>query len=256
MKNLFADVDINIGDTVMVSSDVLKIIIHNKNSKNKINIDSIIDMLIEKISRKGTLLFPTFNWDFCSGKDFNYKKTVSQCGTLSNMALKRPDFKRTKNPIYSFAVTGKDKELICSMPHRDSFSFNSPLGYLIKNNAKNLFINLNYRRAGFPFVHLLEQELNLSHRYKKEFSANYIDSNENKRKETYSIFVRKIEEGIGETLIDKKFDQIMRENKVFFNQTIINDVFDISIIELKFAYELLKKEYFKNKNIIYSDKLM
>ena len=48
----------------------------------------------------------------------------------------------------------------------------------------NLFINLNYRIAGFPFVHLLEQELNLSHRYKKEFSANYIDSNENKKKET------------------------------------------------------------------------
>ena len=33
----------------------------------------------------------------------------------------------------------------------------------------------------------------------------------------------------------------MKENKVFLNQTIINDVFDISIIELKFAYELLKK---------------
>ena len=47
----------------------------------------------------------------------------------------------------------------------------------------------------------------------------------------------------------------MKENKVFLNQTIINDVFDISIIELKFAYELLKKEYLKNKNIIYSVKL-
>ena len=76
-----------------------------------------------------------------------------------------------------------------------------------------------------------------------------------KKKETYSLYVRKIEEGIGETLIDKKFDQIMKENKVFLNQTIINDVFDISIIELKFAYELLKKEYLKNKNIIYSVKL-
>ena len=129
MKNLFAEVNLSTGDTVMVSSDVLKIMIHNKKSKNKIDIDSIIDMIIEKISHKGTLLFPTFNWDFCSGKDFDYKKTLSQCGTLSNIALKRSDFKRTKNPIYSFAVTGKDKDFFCNMPHRDSFSFDSPLGY-------------------------------------------------------------------------------------------------------------------------------
>ena len=255
MKNLFAEVNLSTGDTVMVSSDVLKIMIHNKKSKNKIDIDSIIDMIIEKISHKGTLLFPTFNWDFCSGKDFDYKKTLSQCGTLSNIALKRSDFKRTKNPIYSFAVTGKDKDFFCNMPHRDSFSFDSPLGYLIKNNAKNLFINLNYRTSGFPFVHILEQELNLNHRYKKEFSANYIDSYGSKKKETYSLFVRKIEEGIGETLIDKKFDQIMKDKKVFSKQSIINEILDISIIELKFAYELLKKEYLKNKNIMYSAKL-
>jgi aminoglycoside 3-N-acetyltransferase len=76
MKNLFADVNLKTGDTVMVSSDVLKIMIHNKKSKNKIDIDSIIDMIIEKISHKGTLLFPTFNWDFCSGKDFDYKKNI------------------------------------------------------------------------------------------------------------------------------------------------------------------------------------
>ena len=67
--------------------------------------------------------------------------------------------------------------------------------------------------------------------------------------------MRKIEEGIGETLIDKKFDQIMKDKKVFSKQTIIDEILDISIIELKFAYELLKKEYLKNKNIIYSAKL-
>ena len=56
-------------------------------------------------------------------------------------------------------------------------------------------------------------------------------------------------------LIDKKFDQIMKENNVFFKKTVISDILDTSIIELKFAYELLKKEYLKNKNIIYSAKI-
>tara|TARA_B100000767_G_scaffold243807_1_gene241674 strand:- start:1539 stop:1736 length:198 start_codon:yes stop_codon:yes gene_type:complete len=52
MKNLFKDVNLKIGDTVLASSSVLKIMIHNKNSKNEIDINSIIDMLIEKISAK------------------------------------------------------------------------------------------------------------------------------------------------------------------------------------------------------------
>jgi|TARA_B110000211_G_C13990831_1_gene513900 hypothetical protein len=52
MKNLFKDVNLKIGDAVLASSSVLKIMIHNKNSKNEIDINSIIDMLIEKISAK------------------------------------------------------------------------------------------------------------------------------------------------------------------------------------------------------------
>ena len=255
MKNLFTNINLNIGDTILVSSDVLKIMIHNKNNTDKIDIESIIDMLIEKITTKGTLLFPTFNWDFCSGKVFNYKSTKSQCGVLSNIALKRPDFLRTKNPIYSFAVTGKNMEYICNMTHKDSFSYDSPFGYLIKKNAKNLFLNLNYRKSGFPFVHILEQELNLNHRYKKEFSSFYVDAYGNKKKETYSLFVRKIEEGIGETLIHKKFDKIMTKKKIFSKKTIIKNILETSIIELEPAYSLLKKEYLRNKSIIYSAKL-
>ena len=52
MKNLFKDVNLKIGDAVLASSSVLKIMIHNINSKNEIDINSIIDMLIEKISAK------------------------------------------------------------------------------------------------------------------------------------------------------------------------------------------------------------
>ena len=53
-------------------------------------------MLKEKIGNTGNLLFPTYNWSFCEGKEFDYKNTKSLCGTLSNIALQRKDFKRTK----------------------------------------------------------------------------------------------------------------------------------------------------------------
>ena len=82
-------------------------------------------MLKEKVSTKGTLLFPTFSGGLLQRKVL-ITKTKSECGALSNLALDRKDFARTKNPIYSFVATGKDKEYLCEMPHTDCYSFDSP----------------------------------------------------------------------------------------------------------------------------------
>ena len=123
----------------------IKILINNLDNPvfRQFDPNKIIDALIEKVSPDGTLMFPTFNWDFCEGKGFDYNSTLSKTGSLSSMVLKRKDFQRTKNPIYSFAVTGKDKDLICNLKHHSCFGLDSPFGYLIKNHGKNLFIGLN-----------------------------------------------------------------------------------------------------------------
>ena len=43
------------------------------------------------VGKNGTIFIPTYNWDFCKGKTFHYKKTRSQSGSLGNIALKRKD---------------------------------------------------------------------------------------------------------------------------------------------------------------------
>ena len=255
MKNLFSNLNIKEGDILLVSSDILKLMVHNRNLEDKIDINSLIDMLKEKVSTKGTLLFPTFNWDYCKGKVFDYKKTKSECGALSNLALERKDFARTKNPIYSFVATGKDKEYLCEMPHTDCYSFDSPFGYLLNNKAKNLFINLHYRLGGYPFVHVLEQELNLSHRFKKDFSGYCIDKFGKKEQKTFSLFVRKIEKGIGETFIREEFDEILIKNKAITNCSILENIVESSLLDLNLSYKLLKDEYSRNRKIIYSAKI-
>ena len=63
MNNIFSKININEGDTVLVSSDILRILL-NKSSNNQISPDKIIDMLKKKIGKSGNLLFPTFNWGF------------------------------------------------------------------------------------------------------------------------------------------------------------------------------------------------
>ena len=72
MKNIFSEININNGDTVLVSSDVLKILLYNKKVESKISPDNIIDMLKEKIGN-GNLLFPTYNWSFVKGKNLIIK---------------------------------------------------------------------------------------------------------------------------------------------------------------------------------------
>ena len=83
--------EINKGDKILVSSNIVRILINFKKENIKFNPNYIIDLLKEKIGKDGTLLFPTFNWDFCRGKTFNYHLTPSKTGTLSQAALKRND---------------------------------------------------------------------------------------------------------------------------------------------------------------------
>ena len=255
MKNVFSEININNGDTVLVSSDIVKILLYNKKLKEKISPDNIIDMLKEKIGPTGNLLFPTYNWSFCEGKEYNYKKTKSLCGSLSNVALKRDDFIRTKNPIYSFAVHGKDMEFISNLDHKDCFSLNSPFGYLINKKAKNLFINLHYRVGGFPFVHVVEQEVGVKYRFSKNFTCNYIDKKEEKRRETFSMFVRDISKNIGTTFIREEFDNILKQNNAYQISKILDGSSEVHIINVEIAYNLLKKNLENNGNYIFFAKI-
>ena len=88
-----------------------------------------------------------YNWDFCEGLGFHYHKTKSRVGSLGNICIKRKDFRRSKNPIYSFAVFGKDQKKICELEHKSCFGLDSPFGYLIKNKGKNVFIGIDYKKA-------------------------------------------------------------------------------------------------------------
>ena len=109
-KDVITSLEINTGETIFFTSNLTFLAYDAAISKEEFDENFILDTLIEKIGPKGTLILPVYNWDFCLGVPFDYKNTQSKTGHLGNQALKREDFKRTKNPIYSYAVWGKDKE--------------------------------------------------------------------------------------------------------------------------------------------------
>ena len=96
--------------------------------------------------------------DFCIGKEYDIRSDKSETGSLSKVALQRSDFRRTKHPIYSFAVSGKDREKLLSLDDQSGWGPNSLFAYFHKSGAKNLFIGIDYKN-GFTFDHYFEEKI-------------------------------------------------------------------------------------------------
>ncbi len=180
------------GYNLFVSSDVTLLMIDAMRRKEKITCDDIINLLQEIVTPQGNLIFPTYNWDFCKGVTFDYHKTLSKTGALTQRALERGDFIRTKHPIYSFAVWGKDAKYLASLEYTDSFGEDSIFGWFEKTQTKNLLIGLE---AGLSetFIHFCEERVGVPYRFIKKFTADYIDKNGKKDTRTYTMNVRPLD---------------------------------------------------------------
>lgn len=242
--NTFEKIGINKGDVLYLASDLLRTIIYFKKKKKKLDLNRFLNTFIFYLGEKGTLVLPTFNWDYCAEKTFDIKNTKSKCGSLSNLALKRDDFCRTKHPIYSFAVHGKYKDYLCNLNNRSAWGKNSPFSFLNKIKAKNLFIGLDYKKA-FTMDHYYEQYSKVKYRYHKKFISYYIDKNKKKTRRTYSMFVRKVEM-CDATAISSKLDNILlKNNSLFFLK---KNGSKFSMVNIFKAGKILIKDLKKDKS--------
>ena len=102
LKNKLKELGVRKGSTIIVCADILKFLILFKKKKINFNLDHFINLLINLVGKKGTIVFYSFNWNFFEGQVFDYKNSKSFSGSLSNKALKRNDFKRSKNQFIHY----------------------------------------------------------------------------------------------------------------------------------------------------------
>lgn len=185
------------GDILYISSDITMLMyrvsktysIKTKEAKKEF-MNKFVDTLKEMVGEQGTLLVPMFTWSFCRGVEYDARSTPGEVGALGNWILdNRTDFRRTKHPLYSFMVTGKDADLLYNMENKTAWGADSPFSYLHHNHGKNLLINVTLERC-FTFTHYVEECLKVPYRYFKDFSGTYIDENGNKSNRTYTMYVR------------------------------------------------------------------
>lgn len=188
---------IKAGDKLYVSSNVSQIMKAAQNDlglRDKETRNQFLYLLVEKIKNivtdEGTVLFPMYNWDFCRGIPFDYNKTKSKAGVLNNFVHDNfPEFKRTKHPLYSFMVWGKDQDYLCSLDNQEAFGVNSPFGFLDRNRGKQLALGVTMS-GSITYCHYLEQLAEVPYRHHKFFLGKYIDEHGNSELRSYSQFVR------------------------------------------------------------------
>ena len=180
------------GDVILLTSDITDLFLQCQENGEIMDVNILLDNFQEAIGEEGTLLVPTYNWGFCQGKAFDYKKTPSKTGAFGNAALRRKDFTRTKHPIYSFAVWGKDAVKLAEMDNIESFGPDSPFAYLEQVDAKNVFIGASLRNS-FTYIHYIEQKLKAPYRFSKVFRSHYIDQDKVDTVRDYSMYVRDLD---------------------------------------------------------------
>ena len=235
------------GDILYVPSDVTQILVKAKkkygidtSEKRNSFLNDIVDTFKSAVGEKGTLLFPVFTWDFNKGIPFDARKTFGKVGSLPNWILQnRSDFIRTQNPIYSFMVWGKDATLLAEMNNVDCWGQYSPFGYMHRNKAKVLFLNVSVQR-GFTFLHYVEETLQVPYRYYKNFRGEYIDYNGIKTKRNYVMYVRDLEVISEEYMPDSFF-----EEKDILRTSLWNDS-ELKIMNCTDAFEAVKDDFLNN----------
>lgn len=232
------------GDVLLISSDVRRLVFEAMSQGDSTDLNSFLEGFMDVVGTEGTILIPTYNWDFCKGKTFDYRTTPCKTGSLGKIALKRADFIRTKHPIYSFAVWGKDADRLYRMENTDSFGQDSPFAYLKEKGAKNLFIDVTYQNS-FTYVHYVEEwEGNVPYRYCKDFTAGYIDEQGMESVRTYSMFVRDLDRDVQVTI--DPMESVFAEDQAVKQYT-INDI-PFRMLDLGKAYQLIREDIVNNKS--------
>ena len=237
-------------DKILMISDLTKLFLLFKKKGDRFAVNKFIDLILDRITEKGTLAIPTHNWDFCSKKYFHYYNTPSMTGSLGSYALKRKDFIRTTNPIYSFAVSGKHKDYLFKINHFNCFGKDSPFEHFHKNNYKYISLYLDYKQIGFTPVHYIEEVARVSYRFFKKFSGEYIDYLNHKKNVEYNLYVRK-KSKLKRTGIKVKTDEELKKIKAI--KFIKDENYDFTVIKLKPAIDFLLQDL---KNNIEKDRLI
>lgn len=247
LKTIINNLGVGRGDIVYVASDITLLLnmvrkqycVRSVNDRNEF-LDCFIDVLQETVTSEGTLLFPMYTWIFCSKHLFDRRNTKSEVGALNNWILEnREDFQRTKHPMYSFMVWGRDAKYLAELDNEDSWGEGSPFEYLHQHKAKMLMVDVHLKQC-FTFMHYVEECINVPFRYLKNFRGIYKDNDGSESERSYTMFVRDLD------IVSEPYepDSMLIEPGVMKEYSWQG--IPLRIIDLSAAFDIYKEDFLDN----------
>lgn len=182
----FKECGVSSGDTVFLHCDAF-FLAQISGSSTLEKMDFFFNVLDQLLGEHGTLILPTFTYSFTKGEEFNLEQTPSTVGLLTEYFRKREGVKRSKDPNFSIACSGRHKEKFINAPIHDTFGLDSIFGILYSQNAHIICLGCSFDRI--TYTHYVEEVLNVDYRYFKEFSGQIVDQSTKKEVKVH-YFVR------------------------------------------------------------------
>tara|TARA_B100000941_G_C28419120_1_gene507792 strand:+ start:14 stop:787 length:774 start_codon:yes stop_codon:yes gene_type:complete len=220
----------NIIDKALKSLNIQEhfIIIHSNLlaffKKTDHNPKKVWDIIYDNYKDK-TIIMPAFTFSICKNKKivWDYKKTKSETGSLTEFFRNTISLKRTIHPIHSVSIFGPNYKEIPDHNCKSSFGAGSTWEWLSNNkNVCNLSMGIGLN-GGATICHYPEQKHKVDYRYFKFFKAKIIDKKKNLSERKYSYYTRiknKKFEGINNW---KKCEIDLMKNKIL-KQIKINEI--------------------------------
>ncbi len=205
----------------------------NMEIKNRQLLQCVLDM-IESLNVP-TIVMPTFTFSFCNGKSYDPSTSKSRMGALNEFFRKQKDVIRSKDPLMSVAIKGKDTSLATNVGNH-SISDGSTFDMIHhKSGVKFLFLG---PRIGdcLTYMHYLEWLFDVDYRYIRHFIGEVIDGGTT-RKVDQDLFVRY--NGVFANDASYKYEDLMVEAKAALRERLGNGF--LSIVGEKEATNYYKK---------------
>jgi aminoglycoside 3-N-acetyltransferase len=236
----FRDLGVQEGDTLLVHSSY----------KSFGEVDggpqTVVQALEAALGPEGTLIMPTFNFDFNKGVPWDVRTTPSKMGVLTEVVRKDPRAKRVFHPFYSFAIIGKHAEMLGSLRYKSSYERNSVFGKLRDLDGKIMVIGLSYNNS-MTFFHHIEQMEGVDYRFLKQFTGEVTDENGNTYTDTFEMLVRDIDRGVM-TMVDP-MGKLMEEAGVIQSAKIGEA--DVKLMKANEVYEFTAREMKRDPHLLY-----
>jgi len=122
----------------------------------------------------GTIIVPSFTYSATKGEVFDVHNTPSAVGLFSEKFRLLDGVQRSQHPIFSICALGKCADYFTSARVDDCFGEGTFFDRVYNQNVKIVTLGCALERA--TFVHYVEQKLNISYRYFKNFTAKVLNS--------------------------------------------------------------------------------